>query len=164
MGGSGPPYDVDGYSDARLEPRRGHWRAVRVRRDASTLVPQTVGAGVVGPDGAAADRHDHLRSGHLGHHQRWRRTSHHAAVDNHTLVKHTGPDNHTVVDPPDHHGPAARDDAGTRATARPPNLDAATSSSPLVERQRAADTRITPVPRPGAEPVAVRAALVAQQG
>ena len=27
-------------------------------------------------------------------------TGHHAAVDNHTVVKHTGPDNHTVGDHP----------------------------------------------------------------
>jgi hypothetical protein len=133
--------------NARLEPRREQWRVVQYCRNAPTLVSQTLGTGTVGPYGAVADRHDHLRSGHPGHQQRWRRTSHHAAIDNHALVKHT------VVDASDHVVPSARDDDGTCTTRDHPTLDAATSSSSLVERQRAADTRITPVPRPGDEPV-----------
>ena len=81
-------------------------------------------------------------------------TSHHAAVDNHTVADNQ-PVADTVVDCPDHDDPSARDDDGTCAAHDHPDVDAATSPSPLVEEQPAPAPGDTALPR--LQPVTGRA-------
>jgi hypothetical protein len=151
---------ADHHMTSTVTQRTTRASAGRGERSASprrpTLVPQTVGAGVVGPYGAAADRHDRLVW------SSWPPPT----VSAPATTRPTTPSSSTHGQPPSStcrpRRPCARDDNRICATRVYPALDAATSSSPLVERQRAADTDY-PVPRPGLNP-SRPGTLVAQQG